>query len=185
MSTAVTTLIPAGTWNIDPAHSRVGFAVKHLGIATVRGYFGAFEGSLATDGDIAGATITATVDAASIDTNEEQRDAHLRSADFFDAEAHPQLTFRSTAIRAADDDEFTVAGELTMRGVTRPVELTAEVQGLETDPWGNERVGIELTGKLSRGEYGMTFNQALGSGNVLVSDTVRIALDVSLVKQAD
>lgn len=184
MSTAVTTLIPAGTWTIDPAHSRVGFSVKHLGIATVRGYFGAFEGSLTTAGEISGATITAVVEAASIDTNEEQRDAHLRSADFFDAEAHPQLTFRSTAIQATGDDEFTVAGELTMRGVTRPVELKAEVQGLETDPWGNERVGIELTGKLSRGEYGMTFNQALGSGNVLVSDTVRIALDVSLVKQA-
>lgn len=184
MTTTATTLIPAGTWAVDPAHSRVGFAVKHLGIATVRGTFDRFDGSLATDGDIADATITATIEAASVNTREEQRDAHLRSADFFDAEVHPQLTFRSTAIRAIDDEAFSVTGDLSMHGVTRPVELRAEVQGLETDPWGNERVGLELTGQLSRGDYGMTFNQALGSGNVLVSDKVKIGLDVSLVKQA-
>jgi polyisoprenoid-binding protein YceI len=183
-ATAVTTLIPAGTWAIDPAHSRVGFSVKHLGIATVRGTFDTFEGTLTTQGAIEDAVITATIEAASVNTNEEQRDAHLRSADFFDAEVNPQVTFRSTAVRAIDDDEFAVAGDLTMHGVTRPVELTAEVQGTETDPWGNERVGLEISGKLSRGEYGMTFNQALGSGSVLVSDTVKISLDVSLVKQA-
>ena len=183
-ATTTTTLIPAGTWAVDPAHSRVGFAVKHLGIATVRGTFDRFEGALSTKDDITQATITASIEAASINTREEQRDAHLRSADFFDAEVHPRLTFRSTAIRVIDDETLAVTGDLSMHGVTRPVELTAEVQGTETDPWGNERVALELSGTLSRGEYGMTFNQVLGSGNKLVSDTVKISLDVSLVKQA-
>jgi polyisoprenoid-binding protein YceI len=177
-------LVPAGTWAIDPAHSRVGFAVKHLGIATVRGTFETFSGSLVVGDDIAAANVSATIEAASVNTTEEQRDAHLRSADFFDAESFPQLTFASDAVTPVDDETFTIAGELTMHGVTNPITLTAVVQGLETDPWGNERVGLEITGKLSRGDYGMKFNQALGSGNVLVSDQVKLSLDVSAVKQA-
>ncbi len=185
MSTTVpTTLVPAGTWVIDPAHSRVGFAVKHLGIATVRGTFQKFSGTLTVGDDLAGATVAATIDAASVNTAEDQRDAHLRSPDFFDAEQFPELTFASTALTPVDDETFTIAGQLTMHGITRPVELKAVVQGLETDPWGNERVGLELTAKLSRGEFDMKFNQALGSGNVLVSDQVKLSLDVSAIKQA-
>ena len=181
---ATTTIVPTGTYTVDPSHSRVEFAVKHLGIATVRGSFEAFEGTLELGEDLSQAKAYGTVQAATVDTKEPKRDEHLRSADFFDIEQFPQISFESTEIRATDEDEFEIVGDLTLHGVTRSVTLKAEVQGTETDPWGNERVGLELSGKLSRGEYGMTFNQALGSGNVLVSDTVKISLDVSLVKQA-
>jgi len=182
MSITTTSTAPlTGTWSVDPAHSRVGFQVKHLGIATVRGEFREFEGAL----ELAGETPQAygTVKAASVDTNEPQRDEHLRSGDFFDADQNPQLSYRSTAIRQLDEETLEIDGELTMRGVTRPVTLRGEIQGYEQDPWGNERVGLEVTGELSRGEWGMTFNQALGSGNVLVSDKVRLLLDISAVKQ--
>lgn len=184
-SIATETLIPAGTWTIDPAHSQVGFAVKHMGIATVRGTFDRFDGSLEVSEDLTSARITSTIETASINTNEEQRDAHLRSADFFDAAACPQLRFESASIRPVDDGAFAVAGTLTMHGVTQPVELAAAVSGFETDPWGNERVGLELSGQLSRGAFGMKFNQALGGGNVLVSDKVKLSLDVSAIRQAD
>ena len=181
-----TTASPArtGTYAVDPAHSRVEFAVKHLGIATVKGTFDAFEGTLELGDDLATARAFGTVEAASIDTKEAARDEHLRSADFFDAAQFPKLTFASTAVRPLDEDTFEITGDLTMHGITRPITLKAEIQGTETDPWGNERVALEVTGSLSRGEYGMTFNQALGSGNVLVSDKVRITLDLSAVKQA-
>jgi polyisoprenoid-binding protein YceI len=183
-ATRVSTAVPTGTWKIDPAHSSVEFSVRHLGIATVRGHFEEFEGSLVVGEDLAGARAYGTVSAASVTTNEGQRDAHLRSEDFFHAEVHPELSFESTSIRAIDENSFEIEGELTMRGVTRPIRLNAEVQGTEIDPWGNERVGLEVTGQLNRGDWGMTFNQALGSGNVLVSDRVKLSLDISAVKQA-
>lgn len=177
--------IPAGIWRVDPAHSKVGFAVKHMGIATVRGEFTEFEGALEIpDGDLAQAIARGRVSVASVDTNEPQRDRHLRSADFFDAEQHPEIAFESTAIEPLDEEAFRVRGRLSIHGVTREVELEAELQGRDVDPWGNERVGLELTGQLSRGDYGMTFNQALGSGNMLVGDRVRLALDISAVKEA-
>ena len=182
MSITTTSTSPlTGTWSVDPAHSRVEFQVKHLGIVTVRGAFREFEGALVLGGEAPQAY--GTVEAASVDTNEPQRDEHLRSGDFFDAEQNPQLSYRSTAIRQLDGETLEIDGELTMRGVTRPVTLRGEIQGYEQDPWGNERVGLEVTGELSRGEWGMTFNQALGSGNVLVSDKVRLLLDISAVKQ--
>jgi polyisoprenoid-binding protein YceI len=179
MSTTATA-VPTGTWNLDPSHSKVGFSVKHLGIATVRGEFKTFEGKVevADDGTI---TASGTVDTASVNTAEDARDEHLRSADFFDAEKYPQITFTSTAIKA-DGDELEITGDLTLHGVTKPVTLKAEVTGTEEDPWGNTRVGLEVTGSLSRGDYEMKFNQALGSGNVLVSDKVKLALDISAVK---
>jgi polyisoprenoid-binding protein YceI len=176
-----TTPIPTGTWTVDPSHSKVGFAVKHMGIATVRGVFGEFSGALEIGERI---TASGVVKAGSVDTNEGQRDEHLRSADFFNAEEHPDLTFTSTRIEPDGDDEFVITGDLTMNGVTREVQLKAEVEGVDVDPWGNERVGLEITGQISRGDFGMTFNQALGSGNMLVSDKVKLALDVSAVKQA-
>ena len=181
MSATTATTPLTGTWAVDPAHSRVEFQVKHLGIATVRGAFREFDGTLELSDD--GAQAYGTVKATSVDTNEPQRDDHLRSGDFFDAEQHPDLAFRSTAIRQLDDDTLEIAGELTMRGVTRPIALKAEIQGYEQDPWGNDRVALEASGQLSRAEWGMTFNQALGSGNVLVSDKVKLRLDISAVKQ--
>ncbi|MGA3363079.1 MAG: YceI family protein [Solirubrobacteraceae bacterium] len=183
MATA-TTIIPTGTWTADPAHSTLGFSVKHLGIATVRGSFAEFEGKLDLGDDLTTAKISGSAKAASVNTAEPQRDAHLKSADFFDAETHPELTFESTAITPIDDESFEIVGNLTMHGETHPITLKAELQGAETDPWGNDRVGLEITGQLKRSEWGMKFNQALGSGNLVVSDTVKIALDVSAVKQA-
>lgn len=128
--------------------------------------------------------MTGSIDVASVDTNEEQRDQHLRSGDFFDADNHPKLTFRSTGIEAVDEETFRVTGDLTLHGVTREVTLHAVVQGTDVDPWGNDRVGLEVTGQLNRSDFGMKFNQALGSGNMLVSDKVKLSLDVSAVKQA-
>jgi polyisoprenoid-binding protein YceI len=178
-----TTPLPAGTWGVDPAHSRVGFSVKHLGIATVRGTFDSFDGALVVGDDLASGRITGTIDAASVNTHEAQRDEHLRSADFFDVTEYPQITFTADVLRQGDEDAFDIEGELALHGVSRPIILRAVFQGAETDPSGNERVGLEITGELSRGEYGMKFNQVLGSGNVLVSDKVKISLDVSAVKQ--
>lgn len=184
MSTSTETLIPAGTWNVDPAHSKVGFAVKHMGIATVRGEFTEFAGTLQVGTDLATAKASGTVKVQSVDTNEAQRDEHLRSPDFFDAAQYPELTFESTKIEALDDEEFRITGNLTVHGVTNEIVLHAELQGTDVDPWGNTRVGFEVTGQLSRGDYGMKFNQALGSGNMLVADKVKLALDISAVKQA-
>jgi polyisoprenoid-binding protein YceI len=183
MSTTAT-LVPTGTYTVDPSHSRVEFSVKHLGIANVKGSFGTFEGTLVVDGDISTAKASGSVDVATVDTNESARDEHLRSADFFDAEQFPKLTFEATAIKPVDSDTFQITGDLSLHGVTKSVTLKAEVQGTETDPWGNERVGLEITGQLNRSDYGMKFNQALGSGNMLVSDKVKLSLDISAVKQA-
>ena len=183
MSTT-TTIVPTGTWTADTAHSTIGFSVKHLGIATVRGSFGEFEGTLEIGDDLSSAKVKGSAKVDSIDTSEPQRDAHLKSADFFDAENHPELTFESSSVREIDGETFEITGDLTMHGVTKPVTLKAEVQGTETDPWGNERVGLEITGKLDRSDWDMKFNQALGSGNLLVSDTVKLALDISAIKKA-
>jgi len=178
------TLVPTGTWNVDPTHSRVGFAVKHLGIATVRGVFKEFEGTLEIGEDLASAKARGTVKVASVDTNQTDRDEHLRGADFFDAENYPDITFESTSIEATGEDEWKVIGDLTIHGVTNEIELEVEVGGTENDPWGNERVGLEASGQLSRADYGIKFNIALGSGNVALGDKVKIVLDVSAVKQA-
>jgi polyisoprenoid-binding protein YceI len=183
MSVTTRTVLPTGTWTVDPAHSNIEFSVKHLGIATVRGAFNEFEGGFEV-GEDGSARARGTVNAASIDTNEDRRDAHLRSEDFFHAEVHPELSFESTEIRPLGEDAFLIHGELTMRGVTRPVVLEAELQGTETDPWGNERVALEANGQLNRRDWGMTFNQALGSGNMLVSDKVKLTLDISAIKQS-
>ena len=178
------TAVPTGTWVVDPAHSNVTFAVKHMGIATVRGGFTEFEGTLEVGEDLSSSKAYGMVRAQSVDTNEPQRDDHLRSPDFFDAAQYPELQFESTRIEALDDKEFRIAGNLTIHGVTNEIVLHGEVEGTDVDPWGNERVGLEITGQLSRGAYGMKFNQALGSGNMLVGDKVKLALDISAVKQA-
>ena len=184
MTTATTTLIPAGTWAVDPKHSTVEFQVKHMGIANVKGKFNEFAGTLEIGDDLATAKATGTVKVASVDTNEEQRDAHLRSADFFDAETHPELSFAAIAIEPVDEETFRIAGDLTLHGITRPITLEAVVQGTDVDPWGNDRVGLEVVGQLKRSDYDMKFNQALGSGNMLVGDKVKLVLDISAIKQA-
>jgi polyisoprenoid-binding protein YceI len=184
-ATAPTTLIPTGTWSVDRAHSKVGFAVKHMGIATVRGEFKDFEGTLEIGPDLSKSRMHGKVRTASIDTNDADRDAHLLSPDFFDAEANPEITFESTRIEPAGDNTLRVTGNLTMHGVTKEITLDAHVVGVDVDPWGNQRVGLEVSGELSREDFGMTFNQALGSGNLLVGDKVRLALDISAVRQAD
>ena len=182
MSTA--TIAPTGTWNVDATHSRVGFAVKHLGIATVRGTFKEFEGTLEIGDDLSSAKAYGTVKTASVDTNEAGRDEHLRNADFFDAENHPEITFESTRIEATGDGQLQITGDLTINGVTNEVVLDAELGGTEVDPWGNDRVGLEVTGQISRSDFGIKFNMALGSGNMAVGDKVKLDLDISAVKAA-
>jgi len=176
-----TTPIPVGTWKVDPVHSSVEFHVKHLGIATVKGQFTKFEGTLEVTPD--GARAHGTVDVDSVNTREPQRDDHLRSPDFFDVANHPRITFESTAIRPLDDKEFEIDGNLTIHGVTRPVTLRATLEGTETDMQDNARVGISATGQINRSDFEMRFNAALGSGNVVVSDKVKILVDVSAVKE--
>jgi polyisoprenoid-binding protein YceI len=172
-----------GTWVVDPAHSRVGFAVTFMGISTVRGAFERFQGTFRIDGDLADAEIRAEIDAASIHTGQAQRDAHLLGSDFLDARQFPTLSFVSTRIEPLEDERFTIVGELTMHGVTRPVELEATALGSGLDPWGNERLGLELHGELNRGAFGISFNMPLDAGKVAVSDTVELALDLSVIKQ--
>ena len=162
---------------------RVGFAVKHMGIANVRGKFTEFEGTLEVGEDLASSSARGSVKVASITTGEEQRDEHLRSADFFNVEEFPEITFESTLVEAIDDESTSVVGNLTMHGVTQEVKLKAVVQGTDVDPWGKERAGLEVVGVLKRSDFDMKFNQALGSGNVLVGDKVNMSLDISAVRQ--
>lgn len=183
MTTTATLESPATTtWQIDPAHSHVEFAVRHLMISTVRGRFREFSGSLTGDpSDPATASIAITIDGATIDTRENQRDAHLRSADFLDTERFPALTFTSTRV-VPDGDKLNVAGPLTIRGVTRDVTLRVTPEGRAKDPWGNERVGYSATTTISRKDFGLTWNQALETGGVLVGDDVRISIGIQLIR---
>jgi polyisoprenoid-binding protein YceI len=176
------TSLPTGTWNVDPIHSSVEFHVKHLGIATVKGQFNEFEGTLEVTPD--GSRAYGTVKVASVDTREPQRDTHLRSPDFFDADQYPEIAFQSTAIRPLDEDTFEIDGDLSIHGVTRSLTLNATLEGTETDPQGNLRVGLSATAQINRSDYEMKFNMALGSGNVVVSDKVKILLEISAVKAA-
>jgi polyisoprenoid-binding protein YceI len=181
-STAATVL-PAGTWNVDPIHSSVEFHVKHLGIATVKGVFKEFQGTLEIGPD--GALAYGTVKTASVDTREPQRDEHLRSADFFEVDKYPEIGFRSTAINPTGEDEFEIVGDLSIHGITRSITLKATLEGVEPeDPQGNTRVGISASAQINRSDFEMRFNAALGSGNMVVSDKVKILVEVSAVKQA-
>jgi polyisoprenoid-binding protein YceI len=184
MTTAAQQAIAQGTWNVDPAHSSVEFQVKHMGIATVKGFFGGFSGKLEVGETLDQSVAEGTVDVNSVNTREEARDGHLKSPDFFDAANHPEITFRSTSLSAGASGAIAIDGDLTIRGVTKPVRLEAVVDGPDTDPWGNERVGIEAVATINRSDYEMKFNQALGSGNMLVSDKVNIVLQISAVKAA-
>ena len=184
---STTTSAPAATltaWNIDPTHSHVGFSVKHLMISTLRGGFGIVRGTVHwDDADPAAGRAEIEIDADSIDTRESQRDTHLRSAEFFDVQQFPHLTFRSTRITDVKGDRFTLIGDLTIRGVTREVALDVTSEGRTRDPWGGERAGFSATTKIKRTDFGLTWNQALETGGVLVGDEIRISLDVELLKQ--
>jgi polyisoprenoid-binding protein YceI len=165
------------TYAIDPAHSEVGFAVRHMMLSKVRGRFTKLSGSLQlTDRDIP-AAITAEIDAASIDTHEPQRDTHLRSGDFLDAERFPTLTFVSTSVAVSGND-FTVTGDLTLHGTTKSVTLTGELEGRTTDPWGNDRIAYSAKTRINRKDFGLGWNQALETGGVLVGEEIDIILDV-------
>ena len=181
IDTAVTPVLSTGTWNVDPSHSSVEFQVKHMGLATVKGFFGEFAGQVQVDenGDV---TAEGTVEAASLNTRSPQRDEHLRSADFFDAENHPEISFRSTDIEAVDQDTYRITGDLTIRGTTNQVVLHAVTSGTDVDPWGNTRVGVEAAGEIERADWGLTWNQALESGGVLVAKKVKLQLELSVVK---
>jgi len=172
-------------WNIDLVHSGVSFSIRHMVVSKVRGRFAKFNGVLnLDDDDVTRSVVEATIDASSIDTGTEQRDAHLRSADFFDVEKFPELKFKSTRIEKVSDDGYRVVGELTIRDVTREVTLDVEAGGRAKDPWGNDRIGFVATTKLDRKDFGLKWNQALEAGGVLVGDKVEIGLEIEAVKGA-
>jgi polyisoprenoid-binding protein YceI len=174
--------IPAGTYNVDPAHSSVGFEVRHMGIATVRGAFKKFEGTVDASGGAP--VLDGTVDVSTIDTGDQQRDAHLASPEFFDAANHTAITFHSIGGEALDGGQIRLNGEITIKGITKPIELTGVVAEGGTDPWGNERIGLELSTTIDRREFDLDWNQVLPNGNLLVSNEVKLLLSVSAVKAA-
>ena len=172
-------------WIIDPSHSEIQFKVKHMMITTVTGSFKEFTSEVETQGnDFTKAKIKFQASAASVFTNADQRDAHLKSAEFFNAEKYPFLKFESTSIEKADDENFILHGNLTIKEISKPVKLDVESGGIGKDPWGNLKAGFSLSGKINRKEWGLNWNAALESGGVLVSDDVRIFCEVQYAKQA-
>jgi polyisoprenoid-binding protein YceI len=172
-------------WNIDPAHSSIDFSVKHMMFATVKGGFQSFHAEIEADPtDLTTADISFTVDVASVDTRSEDRDNHLRSADFFDVENHPTMTFKSTSIEKTDDNEYNVTGDLTLHGVTKSEIFAVTFEGTGIDPWGNEKAGFGAEGKIKRSDYGLTWNATLEAGGVLVGDQIKISLQIQAAKEA-
>jgi polyisoprenoid-binding protein YceI len=174
--------IPAGTYDVDPAHSNVGFEVRHMGIATVRGTFRGFEGAIDATGDTP--VLSGTVAVDSIDTGDANRDGHLKAPEFFDAEQHPEIRFHSTASEADSDGQVKLAGEITIKGISKPIELTGEIAENGEDPWGNQRVGFELESKIDRRDFDLKWNQTLPNGNVLVANEVKLLVSVSAIKSS-
>ena len=171
------------TWKIDPTHSAVEFSVRHLMITTVRGRFTGVDGKVVNDAsDPSKSSVEVVIDPATIDTREPQRDAHLRSADFFDVEKFPTLTFRSTGVEGRLGESFKLTGDLTIHGVTRPVVLDVTSEGQIKDAWGGLRSGFTATTRIKRSEFGLTWNQALETGGFLVSDEVKVSLDIEMLK---
>jgi polyisoprenoid-binding protein YceI len=182
MSATTLQQIPTGVYNVDPSHSNVGFEVRHMGIATVRGRFGAFEGTIDASGDAP--VLQGSVDVSTIDTGDANRDGHLKGAEFFDAEQHPQITFHSTATEVGSDGQITLQGGITIKGISKPIELTGEIAENGQDPWGNERIGLELTSAIDRRDFDLKWNQTLPNGNLLVANEVKLLVSVSAVKTA-
>lgn len=173
-----------GTYAIDPTHSRLGFVTRHAMVTKVRGSFNEFEGTARTGANLQDASIEVTAQIASIDTRNADRDGHLRTNDFFAADQHPTLTFRSTEVSAVDDDTLRVNGDLTIRGVTKPVTIDFEFGGVATDPYGNERIGFEGSTTINRKDFGMEFNAGLETGGVLVGEKITLEIEISAVKNA-
>lgn len=173
------------SWQLDNSHSRIGFAVKHMMVSTVRGEFKSYTGTLNLDeADLTRSTITGSIDVASLDTRDEGRDGHLKSADFFDVENHPTITFRSTRIVAKGGNEFTIYGDLTIRGVTREIAIDAEYAGKHLNPWGSTVTGFSGSATLNRKDFGLEWNVALETGGILVGEKVKLELEVELTQQA-
>ena len=173
-------------WTLDPTHSELGFKIKHLMITNVSGNFTQFDVTAETPtGEFADAAITATIDVKSINTNNPQRDEHLRTADFFLAEEYPNITFKSSKIEKTDDETFQVTGDLTIKNTTKPVKVIAEYSGITTDPWGNTKAGFSLSGKLNRKDFGINYNATLESGGVLLGEELKLTGEIQLVKQLE
>lgn len=173
------------TYKIDPAHSDVMFKVKHLMISTVTGVFKKFDATLGiNEEDFSQAKVTFEADIDSVDTKNEQRDAHLKGEDFFSADKFPKMTFTSAKIESNGDNEYTVTGDLTIRDVTKPVELKVEYNGSTKDPWGQERMGFEISGKINRKDFGLKWSAVTEAGGLVVADDVKLAMNVEMVKQA-
>lgn len=170
------------TWALDPTHSEITFKVKHLMISNVKGEFKTFEASI--DGEnFENSNFKATIDTSSISTNNPDRDAHLKSGDFFEVESYPQITFKSTSLSKVDDDEYKLKGTITIKGVTKEITLNTEFGGFMKDPYGNEKAGFSITGKLDRKDFGLNWNAALEAGGVMVGNEVKINAEVQFIKQ--
>jgi polyisoprenoid-binding protein YceI len=172
-----------GTWTLDPAHTGLEFAVRYTLFATVRGHFRVFDGAITAPDDLDQGSVHLEIDAASIDTGNADRDNHLRSPDFLEVEKFPKMTFDSTRIERKDGDDFTLWGNLTIRDVTREVELAATFNGVATDPFGRTRAGFEATGTIDRKDWNLTWNAPLEAGGFLIGDKVKLTLDISAIKQ--
>ncbi len=174
----------AGTWTIDPSHSHLGFSVRHLMVSKVRGEFTRFEGSIDIAEEISESRVAATVDVASVNTRDEARDQHLRTSDFFAVDDHPEMSYRSTGLDRRGN-EWILAGDLTLRGVTRPVELTVEFNGVQQDPWGGTRTGFSAETRINRKDFGVDWNAPIDGGGVVVGDKVTLTLEIEAVLQQD
>jgi len=172
-------------WVIDPMHSEVHFKVKHLVISTVTGSFKSFEGTLETENDdFTDANIEFSLDVNSIDTNQDQRDGHLKSAEFFDSEQFPKISFKSTSFKKTDGDEYELKGDLTIKGITNPVTLSVEHGGSAADFYGNTKAGFDITGKIHRKQFGLTWDGVTEAGSVVLGDEIKLAISLQLTKQA-
>ncbi len=173
-------------WALDPTHSELGFKIRHLMITNVTGNFTKFNVNVTTSSDdFQSAVIEADIDVASINTNNSQRDEHLKNADFFEADKYPKITFRSTKVKALDDSTFEVTGDLTIRQTTKQITFTAEYGAIAKDPWGNSRAGFSITGKINRKDFGVNYNAVLESGGVALGEELKLFGEIQLVKQAE
>jgi len=176
------TIPTPGTFSLDPAHSRVGFSVRHLMVSKVRGHFNEVTGEIVVGEDPTQSSVTATIQAASITTGQEQRDGHLQTSDFLEVEKFPTLEYRSTGVTKVDGNEFTLAGELTIKGITKPVEMKVEFEGATRSPYGKDVFGFSATTEIDREDWGITYNMALEAGGVMVSKNVKIEIEGEAVR---
>lgn len=186
MTEILTTTVPlSGVWTLDPTHTRIGFIARHAMVTKVRGAFNDFSGTVTmTEENLASAQVHLSIQAASIDTRNEQRDGHLRTNDFFAMDTYPEITFDSTSLKVTSEDSLTVVGDLTIKGVTREVTIPFDFAGTATDPFGNVRAGFDGSLVISRADFGITWNSALETGGVLVSDKITLEFEVSAVKNS-